>query len=120
MNVVALVSDLVMRSHVAAAAERAGVPVELVTSAEALVTKASQQPPQLVILDLSHPGLEPRELVPRVRELLAEGGTSLAFGPHVHSGRLAAAAEAGSDIVISRGQFHAQIDELLARYGRER
>jgi DNA-binding response OmpR family regulator len=116
MSAVALISDLVMQSHVAAAAERAGASVVRVSSNDALIAKLTDEPRALVILDLSHPGLDPSVLVPQVRELLPPGGVCLAFGPHVHTERLAAAAEAGADMVISRGQFHAQVDELLRRY----
>jgi DNA-binding response OmpR family regulator len=115
MPAVALISDLVMQSQVAAAAARVGVTVEIVNSAEALLAKAQTRRPRLVILDLSHPGLDAAQLVPRLKELLSRGAGTLAFGPHVHAARLAAAREAGCDVVISRGQFHAQMDEILRR-----
>lgn len=120
MPAVALISDLVMQSHVTAAAQRAGTTIDVVGSTDALLTKLADSSPGLVILDLSHPGLDPRLIVPRVRRQLPPGATSLAFGPHVHTERLAAAAEAGCDLVISRGQFHAQVDEILKRYGGPR
>ena len=120
MPAVALISDLVMQSHAAAAAERSGTTIDVVSSTDALLTKLADSPPDLVILDLSHPGLDPRQIVPRVRQQLPPGATCLAFGPHVHAERLTAAAEAGCDLVISRGQFHAQVDEILKRYGSPR
>jgi hypothetical protein len=38
----------------------------------------------------------------------------LAYGPHVHEDRLAAARAAGCDAVVSRGQLDREADSLLA------
>ena len=52
-----------------------------------------------------------------VARLPIAGATRLvAFGPHVHKAKLAAAAAAGFGLVLSRGQFYAQMDELLKQY----
>lgn len=117
MPVVALISELMTRSRLAAAAARAGSDVEVVGSIEALLESLQSRLPQLVILDLEHPGLDPLELVPRLREILPPDALVLAFGPHVHEARLAAAAQAGCDRVLARGQFHAQIHEIVRRGG---
>lgn len=115
MSIVALISDLVTQSQLAAAATRVGATVEIASSADALLAKVENLRPGLVILDLSHPGLDPADLVPRLEQMLGQRATLLAFGPHVHAARLAAASEAGCEVVISRGQFHAQMDEILKR-----
>jgi hypothetical protein len=39
----------------------------------------------------------------------------IAFGPHVHEDRLAAARAAGCDSVLSRGQFFSQAENVLGR-----
>ncbi len=111
MLVVALISDLMMQSQVSGA--RAGVHVDLVSSADALVAKAEAAEPQLVVIDLGHPGLEIRQVVEQLRAVLPSNATIMAFGPHVHKELLTAATLAGCDVVISRGQFHAQMAELL-------
>lgn len=116
MSTLALISDLMMQSHVSGAATRAGASLEIVGTADALLAKAEAGQPNLVILDLSHPGLEPGELMPRLKELIPSGAVTVAFGPHVHQQRLAAASAAGCELVISRGQFHAQTEEILKRY----
>jgi CheY-like chemotaxis protein len=115
MGILALISDLFTQSQVSAAAVRAGVPLEFALSVESLLAKAAQETPRLVILDLSHPGVDPAELVPRLRAINASAPIA-AFGPHVHRERLAAAQAAGCDEVISRGQFRAEADEILRRY----
>ncbi len=114
MASVALISDLMMQSHVSGAATRAGTTVKIAGSGEALLAAIQADPPALVILDLSHPGLDPADLVPRIKQL-APTAQIVAFGPHVHHARLAAAEAAGCNLVISRGQFHAQTEEILKR-----
>lgn len=116
MAVLALISDLMMQSQVAGAATRVAAVLEIATTADALLAKAAAGQPRLVILDLSHPGLDPRELIGSLKRVLAAESATLAFGPHVHAARLAEATEAGCDTVISRGQFHAQMEAILKRF----
>lgn len=116
MAALALVSDLMMQSQISGAATRAGVPLRTFNSAETLVAAAAETQPALVLLDLSHPGLDAGPLVTQLKGLLPEA-TIVAFGPHVHKELLAAAAAAGCDHVISRGQFHAQMIEILQSIG---
>jgi DNA-binding NarL/FixJ family response regulator len=116
MSALALISDLMMQSQVSGAAARTAVSLEIVASVEALLSKAQQAAPRLVILDLSHPGIDPAQLVPQLKEIIPQDATLLAFGPHVHKNLLSAAAEAGCDPVISRGQFHGQMDEILKSF----
>ena len=119
MSALALISDLLMQSQLAAAAQRAGVEIAIVQSEDALVAQAESLRPQLVVVDLTHPGLDPRQLFERLKPLLLEETTSLAFGPHVHRQRLAAATEAGFGLVVSRGQFHAEMESMLKRFAAE-
>jgi DNA-binding NarL/FixJ family response regulator len=116
MPALALISDLMVQSQLSGAAARAGTTVEVVASAEALLEKAETMQPGLVILDLSQAGLDPAQLLPRLKERIPQGATILGFAPHVHHERLRAATQAGCDLVISRGQFHAQAEEILKRY----
>jgi CheY-like chemotaxis protein len=116
MSALALISDLLMQSQVAAAATRAGADIAIAAADDALVAKAESLRPRLVIVDLSHPGLDPRQLLDRLQPLLPPDVTTVAFGPHVHKQRLAAATEAGFGLVVSRGQFHAEMEQILKRY----
>jgi CheY-like chemotaxis protein len=99
-------------SQASAAATRVGVAVEIISSEQKLLETAEQATPKLIVIDLSHPGLEIDALVPRLKSLAPEAPV-LAFGPHVHKERLAAAAEAGCEQVVSRGQFLANVDAVL-------
>jgi DNA-binding NarL/FixJ family response regulator len=118
MAALALISDLVLQSQLAAAAQRAGVEATIAASEDGLVEAAQRLRPALVIVDLAHPGLDAAALLNRLRPHLAPDAQTVAFGPHVHKERLAAAAEAGYKLVISRGQFHAQMEEILKQYAR--
>ncbi len=115
MSAILLTTDLMTASKAQGAAARAGCSLRTVADAPALLIQAEQQGAGLVILDLSMPGIDPASLVPRLRAL-AGRPTILAFGPHVHEAQLQAAAEAGCDAVIARGQFHAQAEQILARH----
>jgi DNA-binding NarL/FixJ family response regulator len=109
MPALALISDLVMQSQLAAAAACAGVELTIAASEDALVGAAQRLRPALVIVDLSHAGLGAAQLLNRLRPHIAPDARTVAFGPHVHKALLAAATEAGYEVVISRGQFHARM-----------
>jgi CheY-like chemotaxis protein len=117
MSVLALISDLVMQSHVSGAARRLEVSLAVAPDEQRLLEAARRQPPQLVIVDLSHPGLDPAALLAQLRPLLPEAAQTVAFGPHVHKARLQAASEAGFGAVLSRGQFHASVEQVLRSAG---
>jgi DNA-binding response OmpR family regulator len=112
MTILVLSTDLLLQSQLAGAAERAGQPVEVVASVEALLSRMDAQPARLVILDLSLPAVDPGGLVRQLKDR-SPSATVAAFGPHVHRERLAEAKAAGCDVVMSRGQFHAEAEALL-------
>ncbi len=115
MSVLALISDLMMQSQASSAAARAGVTLRVVSSEDALLEQAARGAPiDLIVIDLSHPGLDPAGLMERLKPSLSPDTRTLAFGPHVHTARLEAAAAAGFTSVMSRGQFHANMEQLLA------
>jgi DNA-binding NarL/FixJ family response regulator len=117
MAAVALVSDLVSQSQLAGASVRAGVHVDFANGTDELLSRVGSTRPVLIILDLAHAALEPATIVGRLKEL-APDAKILAFGPHVHRQRLENAIQAGCDVVMSRGAFHAQMDDLLGRLAK--
>lgn len=82
-------------------------------SIAAIDEKLAEEPPVLVVIDLSTPGLKLSELVPQLRTRLAASARIIAFGSHVHTALLAQARDAGCDLVVSRGEFHARMDDFL-------
>lgn len=70
----------------------------------------------VVILDLGVAGVEVAALVGELRGADIPPRAIVAYAPHVHEQKLAAAREAGCDEVLTRGQFHGGLDALLQRY----
>jgi CheY-like chemotaxis protein len=114
MKILALVSDLMMQSQVAGAAQRTGAEITFALSPQSLATRLEDGTPDLLIVDLSHPGLDPAGLMEQLGPKLSPQTATLAFGPHVHKAKLEAAARSGFSTVLTRGQFHANMDQLLA------
>ena len=111
-----LSTDLFFSSRVTGVAEMDGVTVTTIMHSEQLIRRVSENDVRLVLLDLSMPELDPKDLVPRLRELPNPPDTIIAFGPHVHEKKLSAAREAGCDRVLSRGEFNNQIRKILTEY----
>ena len=117
---VAICPDLMFGSRLEAAAARTGTRVEVFGNLDGACRRLESADEKLAavgfaILDLSMASLDPAEAIRRLRSA-SNGVPILAFGPHVHEGRLAAAREAGADEVMSRGAFDAQMDNLLRRF----
>lgn len=104
-------TDLMTTSKVDGAATRTEVSLRSVAPGGA-VELAQAELPGLVILDLSAPIADISQLVTDLRAA-ASKARIIAFGPHVHEVKLQAAQDAGCDQVLTRGQFHKQIDTLL-------
>lgn len=109
MRVLLVTTDLMIASHVEGAAKRQAAQLELVSSTAA-IQRLRQENFELVAIDLSTLSGDLQLL----RDLCPTLTTLLAFGPHVHKAKLDAAREAGFDMVLSRGEFHAKVDQLLA------
>ena len=91
--------------------------LDVVTSDEALLAKisADTEPPLVVLLDLNCTLVDAGRIMPQLKSLPCPSNT-IAFGPHVHETKLAAAREAGCDVVLTRGQFDAQMEAVLKRF----
>jgi DNA-binding response OmpR family regulator len=115
MTVVLLSSDLTVVSRVEGAALGAGKKVRAVSNAAQAVEAIKAENAGLVIVDLAAPALDIAALIEQLRSGDAAATRVVAFGPHVHEARLAAALEAGCDEVVSRGQFFSQLDRILGQ-----
>jgi CheY-like chemotaxis protein len=113
-SVLLLTADLNVMSAATGAARLSGVELASVAAGDQLVERCARENARLVVLDLSAPGLNVESLVPALRAVGAEPPRIVAFGPHVHEARLAAARDAGCDEVMSRGRFHADINAVIA------
>ena len=111
MSIIFLTTDMMFSSRVLGAASSMGLSLKIVPTAAALAQSATEQT-QLVLLDLTLPGIE---LGPAVENVRAKSSAAkiIAFGPHVDAALLADAAHAGCDAVLTRSQFHQQYVEIL-------
>jgi len=115
MRAVLLTGDLVVASRVEGAAARAGIALETTSTVEQAVAICGLRHVPLVLVDLSTPAFRPSELMERLASHSSERPTVVAFGPHVHEALLSAAREADCDEVVSRGEFFARLDAIVAR-----
>jgi DNA-binding NarL/FixJ family response regulator len=117
-DVIFLTKDLLFSSRVTSVAAHLRIELSVVSDANEIVERASTIPVKVILIDLSIPGLDAAHLVPQLRKLTPPPGAILAFGPHVHRVKLAAARDAGCDEVFSRGEFNSRKENILTDYVR--
>jgi len=117
MSIAYLTNDLMFSSRVSGAAQSAGVELSVVGSSAGLIELLSKGGIRLAILDLTVSGLEPASVLPEIRSTDSEVAV-VAYGPHVHEQKLAEAASAGCEQVLSKGQFNSSIVSLINRFAQ--
>jgi DNA-binding response OmpR family regulator len=115
MAVVLLSTDLAVQSRVEGAALSRGKQLRVAGSVAQVSEICAGAPAELVIVDLATCSSQVPDVVAQLRNRQSDSTEVIAFGPHVHEEKLAAAREAGCDLVLSRGQFFSQLDKLLSR-----
>src|SRR5512138_3261723 len=109
MPVLVAVRDLLFRSRIQAAAERLGVEVRLLPRGTPLAEGARALGGGTVLADLAEPGA-----LDQVRAAKAAGGVRIVgFLGHLEVDLARAAAEAGADEVLSRGDLSRRLDDVL-------
>ncbi|HEX2477118.1 MAG TPA: hypothetical protein VHK01_20350 [Lacipirellulaceae bacterium] len=116
MTVVLLSGDLMAISRIQGAVSRTVAGLRTAATAEQAISICNEEPVELVVVDLGVSALQIGSLVNALRRKGSAVPKIVAFGPHVHEDRLAAAREAGCDEVVSRGQFFSQLESILGRY----
>lgn len=114
MRAILVSSDLMVVSHVQGAAARTGATIRAVSNLQLADESLRDESAELVIVDLGSPTVDLETRIAQLKSETRLPPVLVAFGPHVHEDRLAAARDAGCDVVLSRGQFFAQVDTLLA------
>lgn len=105
-------SDLMFPSRVMSAAQQQGCAATLVRDATHLQDLLAAGVPAQVFFDLNTPSVPLPEAMQQL-QTQASSPRVVAYASHVHEPLLEAAREAGCDLVLSRGQFSTQIDDLL-------
>jgi DNA-binding response OmpR family regulator len=114
MKFLLLSSDLMLMSAAQGAADRHGATVKVVGNPDSIAAECAADAIELVAIDLRTPRLDVAGVVEQVRAA-APAAVILAGGPHVQRDSLAAAAAAGCDEVVTRGQFEGRLEALVAR-----
>lgn len=96
------------------AADRHGATVKVVGDPGAITDECMADAIELVAIDLRTPRLDIGGVVQQIRAAAPQAAI-LAGGPHVQRDSLAAAAAAGCDEVVTRGQFEGRLDALVSR-----
>ena len=107
---------MLISSQVSATAAARGWRITTVGTIDQMPERLRADMPKLVLVDLSFPRLDVAQVVTLVREVCQRPGAVVAFGPHVQTAKLTAAAAAGCDRVLARGQLSRRLEEILEDY----
>jgi DNA-binding NarL/FixJ family response regulator len=112
------VDDLLFSSKIRATAKQAGVELMFARSRQEILDQARALKPPLVIFDLNSGKTDP---IGTIAAMKSDPGLAsirtLGFVSHVDSDTISAAREAGTDQVMARSAFAAQLAEILLAGG---
>jgi len=113
-TVISVVDDMFFASKIRAVAEAAGVEISFPRGQEAVVSKARETKPGLIVVDLHNQRIDPVALAQALKsdEELREIRL-LGFFSHVETELRRNALEAGFDDVIPRSVFARDLPQLL-------
>jgi len=115
-KVLAVVEDLFFTVKINEAAKRAGISVAFVKSERDALDQAAENP-VLIILDLNFAGVEPVQLIQKLKADPALQKISLlGYVSHVQGELKQAAQEAGCDMVLARSAFSQNLPQILKRH----
>ena len=115
-KILAVLDDLFFTVKINESAKRAGLPVEFVKSEQDVLEKAKSLP-ALIILDLNYAGVDPLNLVQRLKsEPETRGISVLGYVSHVQGELKQKAHEAGCNMVLARSAFSQNLPQILKRH----
>jgi PleD family two-component response regulator len=115
-RILAVVSDLFFSVKLTEAAKRAGLALEFVKDADAVIDKA-QSRPSLIIFDLNYEAVSPLTLILKLKGSADTRGISLiGYLSHVQVELKMQAQEAGCDMVLARSAFSQNMPLIFKRH----
>jgi DNA-binding NarL/FixJ family response regulator len=108
--------DLIFTSKVTGTARMLGRQVLTAGNSALALSMIEQHKPRAVFVDLAAGDLVRPEAIVAYRQVAGPGTAFVAFGSHVDTAGLAAAAGAGCDPVMPRSKFSAELPELIRRF----
>jgi len=115
-KLVAVLDDLFFTVKINESAKRAGIPVEFIKSEHDALEKARANP-ALMILDLNYRGIDPLDLIRKLKSDAATKDVALiGYLSHVQGEMKQQAHEAGCDMVLPRSAFSQNLPQILKRH----
>lgn len=115
-KVILLANDLMLGSTVSGAVSAAGMEYRSVGNQADAVSHATSSDRVLLLVDLGTAALDVASLAANLPPSVLQ--SAVAYGPHVHTAKLEAAAAAGIGRVLSRGQFSASVGRLIQEFSQ--
>jgi len=113
--IIAVVDDMFFKSKIRAVAEAVGTEISFPRNQDALIQKAREAKPQLIIVDLHNQKIDPATLA---TELKADDNLRaiplLGFFSHVQTELQRSALAAGFDQVVPRSVFARDLSKILS------
>jgi CheY-like chemotaxis protein len=113
-NILAAVDDMFFAAKIRATAEALGVNIKFHRRLDSLVAAATEQAPDLILVDLHNEKLNPIELAGALKTNESTKGVPLlGFFSHVQTDLQRLAVAAGFDDVIPRSVFSRDLGQIL-------
>jgi CheY-like chemotaxis protein len=114
--ILAVVDDLLFLSKIQQTAQHVGVAVKSAQPAD-LPKLAIEDFPKALLLDLNHRSGKALEVLRTLKsDLKTKNIAIIAFVSHVQNDLIAAARDAGCDVILARSAFVSQLPSLLQRF----
>ena len=114
--ILAVVDDLLFLSKIQETAKHLGIEVKAAQPAD-LPEAPLAAPPAALLIDLNHRSGKALEVLRALKsDSKTKGIAVIGFVSHVQSELIAAARDAGCDLVLARSVFASQLPNLLRRY----
>jgi DNA-binding NarL/FixJ family response regulator len=114
--ILAVVDDLLFLSKIQQTAQQVGVAVKSARPAD-IPGLAIEDVPNALIIDLNHRSGEALQVLRTFKsDLKTKGIAVIGFISHIQSDHIAAARDAGCDLVLARSAFVSQLPSLLQRF----
>ena len=114
MSILLLSRDLLLPSRARGAAEQEGLELFTLSSAEQLIERLKTPGTELVLIDLTCPGISVGEIAEAIGKQ-QQRPRLVGFGPHVQEQLLESARDAGFDQVLGNGEFTSQLVDILSQ-----
>ena len=117
--IIAIVDDMFFKSKIRAVAEAVGTEISFPRNKDALIQKAREAKPQLIIVDLHNEKIDPAVLATELKgDYELHSIPLLGFFSHVQTELQKNAIAAGFDQVIPRSVFARDLQKILAADSR--